>query len=36
MRDPEQVEDEVWTGCLAVAALTIIFMLGVIVALVFL
>jgi len=36
MREPEQVEDEVWTGCLAVAGLTIMFMVGVIFALVFL
>jgi hypothetical protein len=36
MREPEIVENEAWIGCLAVAGLTVIFMLGVIFALVFL
>jgi hypothetical protein len=36
MRDPEQVENEAWISCLAIAGLTVIFGLGVIFALIFL
>jgi hypothetical protein len=36
MRDPVEIENEAWISCLAVAGLTVIFMLGVIFALVFL
>ena len=36
VRDPEKLENDAWISCLAIAGLTVIFLFGVIFALVFL